>query len=98
MRLARILILPFAALTILILMGAFSVASLAHAESVVWNKTEVGAMCTPASTGSRICSDAEDANIENPTIAITYAVRVINPATGEVVSAGSTVPQGTVLD
>ena len=73
----------------------FSLASLVHAESVVWNKTET----------IQLCGDGFDfgcvTQLFNPAISITYHAQVKNTATGEVFSCDVahpiTVPVGTPL-
>ena len=66
-------------------------------------------MCTPSGIGevlvkkgveyySEVCSDDEDMNLVNPTVSITYDVRVVKKDTGEIVPPGGSVPKDTVLE
>ncbi len=79
----------------------------AEAASVVWTKTEVGGLCNGGESESRSwtgktstvsnCYAFDNSALINPTMSISYNVRVVKGETGEVVPPGSTVPKDTVL-
>jgi hypothetical protein len=108
MRLVRTLCV--AAISLLLWVGLFSVASLARAETLQW-QTQLNAITYevnyyaarygPFGTGALTtrCQPTTVTAALRPTVQVTYSLQVTNGNTGEILPCGSThsVPQGTVL-
>ncbi len=91
MRLARISPLIVFATALLFL------AFFAHADSVVWNSTQIVRLCGLGTIAGNLDYTQDCINIlENPNVSIEYRADVVNAATGQSV-CNATVPVGTKL-